>query len=123
MRSSLALIVAAVSLVGFSSPPAPELWREVEIIRTAHGVPHIRAQNLRAAGYALAWVQLEDYGPRTAMSVLRAHGGRARVFGHDSINSDFAAKRARDRAIATYHRLDQGAPHLHHRFPLRPEPA
>src|SRR3954465_8561030 len=84
-----------------------ELWREVEIIRTAHGVPHIRAENLRAAGYALAWVQLEDYGPRTAMRVLRAHGGRGRVFGHDSINSDFAAKRTRDRAIATYHRLDQ----------------
>ena len=36
------------------SGPGPELWRQVEIIRTAHGVPHIRAENLRAAGYALA---------------------------------------------------------------------
>src|SRR3954463_1179554 len=107
MRSSLALIVAAVSLLGLSSPPAPELWREVEIVRTAHGVPHIRAENLRAAGYALAWVQLEDYGPRTALSVLRAHAGMGRVFGHDSINSDFTAAQARDRAIATYHLLDQ----------------
>jgi hypothetical protein len=26
-----------------------ELWRQVEVIRTAHGVPHIRAENLRAA--------------------------------------------------------------------------
>ena len=86
---------------------SPELWREVEIIRTAHGVPHIRAENLRAAGYALAWVQLEDYGPRTALSVLRAHGGKGRVFGRDSINTDFQAKRERDRAIATYHKLDQ----------------
>lgn len=50
--------------------PAPELWRQVEIIRTAHGVPHIRAENLRAAGYALAWLQSEDYGPRTAMNVI-----------------------------------------------------
>src|SRR5262245_21563529 len=47
----------------------PELWRQVEIIRTSHGVPHIRAENLRAAGYALAWLQSEDYGPRTAMNV------------------------------------------------------
>jgi acyl-homoserine-lactone acylase len=107
--ASLAMLIAA-PWVGFSSTattPQPELWREVEIIRTSHGVPHIRAQNLRAAGYALAWVQLEDYGPRTALSVLRAHGGRGRVFGHDSINSDFGARRARDRAIATYHLLDQ----------------
>jgi acyl-homoserine lactone acylase PvdQ len=36
--------------------PNPELWKQVEIIRTAHGVPHIRAENLRAAGYALAWL-------------------------------------------------------------------
>ena len=28
---------------------APELWRQVEIIRTAHGIPHIRAENLKAA--------------------------------------------------------------------------
>src|SRR5262249_17415306 len=51
---------------------AAELWRQVEIIRTAHGVPHIRAENLRAAGYALAWLQSEDYGPRTAMNVIEA---------------------------------------------------
>jgi acyl-homoserine-lactone acylase len=105
LRPLAILAVAAATIP--TSNRAPELWREVEIIRTAHGVPHIRAENLRAAGYALAWVQLEDYGPRTALSVLRAHGGMGRVFGHDSINPDFAAKRERDRAIATYHLLDQ----------------
>src|SRR5215213_11267271 len=91
-----AVFLMALSVSGALLPtktPSPELWREVEIIRTAHGVPHIRAENLRAAGYALAWVQLEDYGPRTAMSVLRAHGGKGRVFGLDSINTDFAAAR------------------------------
>ena len=51
---------------------AAELWREVEVIRTTHGVPHIRAANLRAAGYALAWVQCEDYGTRTPIGVRRA---------------------------------------------------
>src|SRR4051812_21191480 len=121
----IGLVAASLPLVGNlawssirTTALAPELWREVEIIRTAHGVPHIRAQNLRAAGYALAWVQLEDYGPRTAMSVLRAHGGRGRVFGHDSINSDFAAKRARDRAIATYHRLDQDTRDIYDGFAI-----
>jgi acyl-homoserine-lactone acylase len=104
--------------LGLRGPAAPELWREVEIIRTAHGVPHIRAENLRAAGYALAWVQLEDYGPRTAMSVLRAHGGKGLVFGHDSINTDFTARRERDRAIATYHRLDQETRDIYEGFAI-----
>jgi acyl-homoserine-lactone acylase len=121
MRHSSILVTFTLTLatsVAPSLPSAPELWREVEIIRTAHGVPHIRAENLRAAGYALAWVQLEDYGPRTAMSVLRAHGGKGRVFGHDSINTDFAAKRERDRAIATYHRLDQETRDIYEGFAL-----
>jgi acyl-homoserine lactone acylase PvdQ len=35
-----------------AAPPAaaPELWREVEILRTEHGVPHVRAATIRAAG-------------------------------------------------------------------------
>jgi acyl-homoserine-lactone acylase len=86
---------------------APELWRQVEIIRTAHGVPHIRAENLRAAGYALAWLQSEDYGQRTAMNVLQASGQMARLNGHDAIETDFLVRRGRDRAIQTYHLLDQ----------------
>jgi acyl-homoserine-lactone acylase len=87
--------------------PARDLWQQVEIIRTAHGVPHIRAENLRAAGYALAWLQSEDYGPRTAMDVLEASGQMARISGHDSIEQDFLALRGRSRAIQTYHLLDQ----------------
>src|SRR5881394_362815 len=61
--------------------PAVGLSRQVEIIRTAHGVPHIRAENLRAAGYALAWLQSEDYGARTAMNVLDAKGQLAQIAG------------------------------------------
>ena len=87
--------------------PTPELWQQVEVIRTAHGVPHIRAANLRAAGYALAWLQSEDYGPRTAMNVLEARGEMARISGHDNIESDFFVRRLRNRAIQTYQLLDQ----------------
>ncbi len=115
-------VAAALSALAGSAPlarlnaPAPELWRQVEIVRTAHGVPHIRAENLRAAGYALAWLQLEDYGPRTALNVLRAHGEMAAVFGHDSIESDFVFQRARARAIETYHLLDQETRDLYDGF-------
>jgi acyl-homoserine-lactone acylase len=90
----------------------PQLWRQVEIIRTAHGVPHIRAENLRAAGYALAWLQSEDYGPRTAFNVLEARGQLAQLLGpgggqRDNIESDFLALPLRNRTIQTYHLLDQ----------------
>ena len=53
----LAAVICGVSILAarpFAAAPA-ELWRDVEVIRTAHGVPHIRAANLRAGGYALAW--------------------------------------------------------------------
>src|SRR4051812_40234366 len=92
----------------FSPKPAPELWRQVEIIRTAHGVPHIRAENLRAAGYALAWLQSEDYGARTAMNVMENRGQLALLNGtHDNIESDFLAQPGLKRAIETYQFLDQ----------------
>lgn len=87
--------------------PETQLWRQVEVIRTAHGVPHIRAENLRAAGYALAWLQSEDYGPRAAMNVLEARGRLALVNGYASIESDFLALPLRNRVIQTYHLLDQ----------------
>lgn len=86
---------------------ATQLWRQVEIIRTSHGVPHIRAENLRAAGYALAWLQSEDYGPRTAMNALEARGQLALVNGYASMESDFLALPLRNRVIQTYHLLDQ----------------
>ncbi len=86
---------------------AEELWRDVEIVRTAHGVPHIRATSLRAGAYGLAWVMSEDHGPRTAMTILRVSGNMARVYGRDGIESDFNVWYDRHRAIENYHRLDE----------------
>src|SRR5262245_5843085 len=90
--SGAALLLASGTAVArLATPPAEELWRDVEIIRTEHGVPHIRAKTLRAGAYGLAWVMSEDYGTRTVMNVLRASGNMARVYGRDSIDFDFAA--------------------------------
>jgi acyl-homoserine-lactone acylase len=102
--------VVATAVPRASAPPAAqaaELWQQVEVIRTAHGVPHIRAENLRAAGYALAWVQCEDYGDRTPMRLVGARGWAARFRGREALDADFENLRARDRAIETYHLLDQ----------------
>jgi acyl-homoserine-lactone acylase len=100
------VVVSLVLALG-AIRPAADLAQQVEIIRTAHGVPHVRAENLRAAGFALAWVMSEDYGSRTALRILSARGEQSRFNGRGALNADFDGLRARPRAIATYHLLDQ----------------
>ena len=97
--------LAGIPLAAQSDPN--DLSGRVEVLRTAYGVPHIRAADLQAMGYALAWVQLEDYGAMVATGILRSRGGMARAFGRDSIESDFLARTLHARAVADYHRLDQ----------------
>jgi acyl-homoserine-lactone acylase len=89
------------------APSRNDLSQQVEILRTAYGVPHIRAQNLRAAGYGLGWVMIEDYGPRIAVGLLRGRGEMARWFGRDSIEGDFLAQREYRTAVQHYPDLDE----------------
>jgi len=119
LRPAFALAAIAAFTAPLAAPaqsPAPELWRQVEIIRTAYGVPHIRAENLRAAGYALAWLQLEDYGPRTAMQILRAAARMGLVFGRDSLEQDFQAQRTHVRAAASWPKLEPNTRDLYDGF-------
>jgi acyl-homoserine-lactone acylase len=106
-------IFAALLLFSLWSPtlsPAqqgpPQLATQVEVRRTAFGVPHILAQNLAAAGYAMAYVQLEDYGAQVALGLLRARGEMGRVFGRDSMETDFLARQRYARAVQQFHTLD-----------------
>lgn len=122
MRRTLSrfVVIASPLLLASGAPTvsqrAEELWRDVEIIRTEHGVPHIRATTLRAGAYGLAWVMSEDHGPRTAMTILRASAGMSRVFGRDSIESDFSAWRDRERAVENYHRLEEATRDVYEGF-------
>lgn len=100
-------VVVAAAAAAQSPGPAPDLARLVEIRRTAHGVPHIRAERLDAAAYALAYVQLEDYGARVALGLLRARGEMGRWFGRDSMESDFSAQREYALAVEGYAKLEQ----------------
>ena len=77
----------------------------VEIRRTTHGIPHIAAEDMGAFGYGMAWVQLEDYGARVALGVIRARGHLGRVYGRDSLERDFDARLTHARAVATYRQL------------------
>ena len=107
-KTFLVLTLVLVSAVASFGHASNELERQVEIIRTAHGVPHIRAENLRAAGYALAWVQCEDYGPAgTPLSLLQASGRWASVEGDQRVDSDFSILRHRERALKNYGALSR----------------
>jgi acyl-homoserine-lactone acylase len=91
-----------------SSAPTPAtLMRQVEVRRTAYGVPHIKARNLAAAGYAEAYVQSEDYGPRVALGLLRARGEMGKWFGRDSMATDFNEKRGYRIAVANYQNVSR----------------
>jgi acyl-homoserine-lactone acylase len=118
MRRFLATLAlaAGVTPVSAQAPDPNDLSSRVEILRTAYGVPHIRGDDLKAFGYGLAWVQLEDYGPMVAMGILRSRGGMARVFGRDSIEYDFFALPMRAAAQANYYRLDQATRDVYEGF-------
>jgi len=104
--SGVMALVPSVASAQASPPAPPTLAREVEIRRTEYGVPHIKADNLAAAYYGLAYAQLEDYGPGVANGLLRARGELARWFGRDSIEGDFSARLEYARAVETHHLLD-----------------
>ena len=105
--TAFAAMVSSATVAAQSRPHSKQLWQEVEVTRTAHGVPHIRAKNLRAAGYALAWVMLEDYGAPAAMDLLESSGRWATVEGYQRVESDFIVQRQRDKTAKNYPRLSK----------------
>ncbi len=113
---------AAISILaaGCHRPPAPlspaALSSMVEVRRTTHGVPHIIARNLAAAGYGEAYVQCEDYGARVALSLLAARGEMGLWFGRDSIRRDFNGRIAHARAVQIYDRIDRDTRDIYEGF-------
>lgn len=99
------LIACASTIVGAQGAP-PEIAKHVEVRRTAYGVPHIKADNMEAAGYGLGYVQIEDYGAHVAMGLLHARGEMGRWFGRDSIEGDFNARLNYATAVNGYPTLD-----------------
>ena len=90
-----------------SEPPARTLANQVEVIRTDYSVPHIYADNFQALGYALGYLQLEDYGDRVPIGMIRARGELARYEGPSALNSDFGSRPYYLLAIEIYSELEQ----------------
>jgi acyl-homoserine-lactone acylase len=103
--SACATRAATASLDGRLGAP-PEAG-QVEVIRTSYGVPHIYADNFRALGYALGYLQLEDYGDRVPLILLGARGELARYRGFGAVDADFVNRPYYLRAVETYSLIDR----------------
>ncbi|SKB80857.1 penicillin acylase family protein [Daejeonella lutea] len=87
---------------------AQDLADQVVIRRTAYGVPHIKAENMQAAGFGLGYVQLEDYGRGVVDGMVRARGEWSQF--HDmnaqeraqSLDRDASNKLRYSRAVETF---------------------
>ncbi|WP_224365594.1 penicillin acylase family protein [Hyalangium versicolor] len=77
-----------------TSPPPPSHLYEAEIRYTAYGIPHIRASNLRGAGYGQGYALAKDHACTLVDQIVKVRGERARYFGpglsNANVTSDFA---------------------------------
>ena len=111
-----AVAVGAYPTASAQAPGAADLARQVEVRRTDLWRPAHPGRESRGGHYALAYVQLEDYGARVAMGLLRARGEMGRWFGRDSMESDFGAQREYALAVENYPRLEQATRDVYEGF-------
>ncbi len=104
MKPSYRPVAVGLALSCLGSPAQAQI--RPEIIRTEHGVPHIYATDYRQAGYGLAWVELEDYGPRVVNAVISGRGEMGAVYGPDSLEQDFARRPIHAHAKQMWPRLE-----------------
>jgi acyl-homoserine-lactone acylase len=98
---------AVLVLSLFSSASIAAQSYELPLIRrTEYGVPHILANDYHGIGIGLGYTQVEDYGDRIILGLLRSKGVMGTTFGRDSMQSDFGARRDLARVAETYHLLD-----------------
>jgi penicillin amidase len=121
-RLALVLFLAALFALGYGSRwlyqrsraglpqldgsiAAPGLAARVEVLRDAHGVPHIRAQSLADAAFAQGYVTAQDRLWQMDLSRRNALGQLSEVFGDRTLSYDiesrtFGLPRVAEQALA-----------------------
>lgn len=111
MAKAIKIIFSAILfliLFQVDSVKAQDISDQVLIRRTNFGVPHIQAKNMMAAGFAMGYLQMEDYSSKVIDGLVRARGqwatyhelsGRAL---ENQLDSDGANQLLHARAIETY---------------------
>jgi acyl-homoserine-lactone acylase len=123
MSAGLSSGVLAALLAGCAGTVAPvgvpdqsALAAQVEVRRTTYGVPQIHAENLRAAAFALAYVQLEDHGDRIVEGLQTARGQQALVHGRSRVDADARNRLRHTRAAQSFHLLSEDTREVYEGF-------
>ena len=103
MRAALAIL--ALLVLAPSAAAAPD----VEIRRTSHGIPHIKAETFYGAAYGYGYALAQDNLCEMAETYVTVNGERSRFFGpdasyesrgnggrFDNLDSDFFFQRIKD---------------------------
>lgn len=110
----VSLMVCGLVIASFAQS-RQDLADQVIIRRTDFGVPHIKAETVAGAGYAMGYLQLEDYGIRVVDGLVRARGEWAKfneLEGNalrNQLDADAAARLRYQRAVETFPMLNQQA--------------
>ena len=92
---------------------AQDISNDVLIRRTNFGVPHIKAKNMQAAGFAMGYLQMEDYGSRIVNGLIRSRGEWTKyneVSGsglENQLDNDAANQLLHGRAVETFSSLSK----------------
>jgi acyl-homoserine-lactone acylase len=97
------LIVILVSLVlpfGAQSASKTRAGDEATIYRDEYGIPHVFAQTLESAAFAIGYAQAEDRLEELLKNYRRANGTMAEVFGPEFYRSDLIQRMWRHEQIS-----------------------
>ena len=87
-------LLILVTLVLLSTPIlfSQSIPDDVTIRRTAYGVPHILADNLKSVAFGLAYAECEDRGEKVIEPLIRARGVYAKFTSDEYADMDMYAK-------------------------------
>ena len=85
LAAMLALGACSSDKDNVAAPPPQTAARiQVEVARTTHGIPHVRAEDYRSLAYGLAYAYAQDNVCMFADSVLTVRGERSLFFGGEA---------------------------------------
>ena len=124
LKPTKILVTAFVFISFFQTQKvnAQTISDEVIIHRTQYGVPHIQAKNILAAGFALGYLQMEDYGIKVVNGLVRARGEWAKYnelsgrWLENQLDNDAANQLLHARAVETFALLEKDTRDLNQGF-------
>ena len=108
--SSLILILCSLSFTSYIHPGSAKVG-EAEILRDEYGAPHIFANRLEDAAYAIGYAQAEDRLEELLKNYRKAEGTMSEAFGPEWYRHDYTQRMWRHAAISR-ERYNQVSPKM-----------